>query len=158
QRENRLLQEQLVERYKIENIVGESGAMQDVFRVLTKVARTRSPVLVQGEGGTGKELVARAIHVESERAAKPFYSVSLAALPDSALETELFGLEDAAKSASDPRKLGLLEQASGSTLFLEDVADLPKDAQARLLRLLVDGQLLRVGGAEPIALDVRILA
>jgi DNA-binding NtrC family response regulator len=158
QKENRLLQEQLRDRYKIENIVGESGAMQDVFRVLHKVAKTRSSVLIQGESGTGKELVARAIHVESDRAAKPFYAVSLAALPDSALESELFGWADGAGSSADPKRLGLVEQASGSTLFLEDVAELPKDAQARLLRLVVDGQLLRVGGSEPVALDVRIVA
>jgi len=141
-RENQQLQEQLRERFRIGNIVGESGAMQDVFRVVHKIARSSASVLVYGEGGTGKELIARAIHVESDRAARPFHAFSLAALPESGLDAAL---------------LAALEQASGSTLFLDDVAELPKDAQARLLRLLQERQLQRADG-EPVSVDARVVA
>jgi DNA-binding NtrC family response regulator len=142
-RDNQLLQQQLRERFRIANIVGESGAMQDVFRVAHKVARSNASVLLYGEGGTGKELVARAIHVESERAARPFHALSLAALPAS-------GAPAALPQAA--------QQADGSTLFVEDVAELPGDAQVLLLRLLQERQLQQPDGGAPVALDVRVIA
>jgi transcriptional regulator with PAS, ATPase and Fis domain len=132
--------------------------MQDAFRVVHKVARSASPVLICGESGTGKELLARALHVESERGARPLYAVNVAALPESLLETELFGYEQGAFPGADQRKAGVIEQASGSTLFIDDVAELPRELQVRLLAVLQDKQLLRVGGSEPVPVDVRVVA
>jgi DNA-binding NtrC family response regulator len=153
-RENRLLQEQLRERFKLENIVGESGAMHDVFRVVHKVARSAASVLIYGESGTGKELLARAIHVESDRSARPFHALNVGAQPEGALLGELFGRETAGQAPAP----GLVEQAAGSTLLIDDVAELPREAQARLLALLQERQLLRVDGTAPVPSDVRILA
>jgi DNA-binding NtrC family response regulator len=158
QRENRLLHEQLRERFKVQSIVGESGSMQDVFRVVHKVAASSSTVLIYGESGTGKELIARALHVESERRGKPFYAVNVAALPESILEAELFGHEKGAFTGADQKKVGLIEQANGSTLFLDEVGDLKRDLQVKLLRVLQEKELLRVGGTERVAVDARIVA
>jgi DNA-binding NtrC family response regulator len=157
-RENRMLQEQLRDRFRIENIVGSHGSMQDVFRVVHKVAASLSTVLIYGESGTGKELVARALHHQSERRDRPFYAVNVAALPESILEAELFGHEKGAFTGADARKLGLFEQASGSTLFLDEVGDLKRDLQVKLLRTLQEREILRVGGTERIRVDVRIIA
>jgi DNA-binding NtrC family response regulator len=157
-RENRMLQEQLRDRFRIENIVGSHGSMQDVFRVVHKVAASLSTVLIYGESGTGKELVARALHHQSERRDRPFYAVNVAALPESILEAELFGHEKGAFTGADARKIGLFEQASGSTLFLDEVGDLKRDLQVKLLRTLQEREILRVGGNERIRVDVRIIA
>jgi len=157
-RENRLLQEQLRDRFRIENMVGVHGSMQDVFRVVHKVAASTSTVLIYGESGTGKELVARALHQESERRDRPFYAVNAAALPESILEAELFGHEKGAFTGAESRKIGLFEQASGSTLFLDEVGDMKKDLQVKLLRVLQEREILRVGGTERIRVDVRIVA
>ena len=157
-RENRMLQEQLRDRFRIENIIGSHGAMQDVFRVVHKVAASNSTVLIHGESGTGKELVARALHQLSERRNRPLYAVNVAALPESILETELFGHEKGAFTGADARKIGLIEQASGSTLFLDEVGDLKRDLQVKLLRVLQEREVLRVGGTERIKVDARILA
>ena len=158
QRENELLHEQLHERFRVESIVGESGAMHDVLRVVKKVARSSSTVLLYGESGTGKELVARALHAESDRRSLPFYAVNAAALPESILEAELFGHEKSAFAGADQRKLGLIEQAHGSTLFLDGVGELKRDLQVKLLRVLQEKELLRVGGTERVAIDVRVVA
>jgi DNA-binding NtrC family response regulator len=157
-RENRLLQEQLRDRFRIESIVGSHGSMQDVFRIVSKVAASNSTVLIYGESGTGKELVARALHQGSERRDRPFYAVNVAALPESILEAELFGHEKGAYTGADSRKTGLFEQASGSTLFLDEVGDLKKDLQVKLLRTLQEREILRVGGTDRIHVDVRIVA
>ena len=157
-RENRLLQEQLRDRFRIEAMVGVHGSMQDVFRVVHKVAASTSTVLIYGESGTGKELVARALHQESDRRDRPFYAVNAAALPESILEAELFGHEKGAFTGAESRKIGLFEQASGSTLFLDEVGDLKKDLQVKLLRVLQEREILRVGGTERIRVDVRIVA
>jgi DNA-binding NtrC family response regulator len=157
-RENRMLREQLRDRFRIDNIVGAHGSMQDVFRVVRKVANSLSTVLIYGESGTGKELVARALHHESDRRSRPFYAVNVAALPESILEAELFGHEKGAFTGADMRKIGLFEQASGSTLFLDEVGDLKRDLQVKLLRALQEREILRVGGTERIRIDVRIVA
>jgi DNA-binding NtrC family response regulator len=157
-RENRLLKEQLRDRFRLESIVGVHGSMQDVFRVVHKVAASTSTVLIYGESGTGKELIARALHQESERRQRPFYAVNVAALPESILEAELFGHEKGAFTGAESRKIGLFEQASGSTLFLDEVGDLKRDLQVKLLRTLQEREILRVGGTERVKVDVRIVA
>src|SRR6266446_6139829 len=157
-RENRMLHEQLRDRFHLDNIVGSHGSMQDVFRIVHKVAASPSTVLVYGESGTGKELVARALHYQSDRRERPFYAVNVAALPESILEAELFGYEKGAFTGADNRKVGLFEQASGSTLFLDEVGDLKRDLQVKLLRALQEREILRVGGTERIKIDVRIVA
>jgi len=157
-RENRMLKEQLRERFRVRNIVGAHGSMQDVFRIVHKVAASGSTVLIYGESGTGKELVAQALHHESERKARPFYAVNVAALPESILEAELFGHEKGSFTGADARKIGLFEQASGSTLFLDEVGDLKRDLQVKLLRALQEREILRVGGTERVPIDVRIVA
>jgi DNA-binding NtrC family response regulator len=157
-RENRLLREQLRDRFRLESIIGIHGAMQDVFRIVHKVAMSTSTVLIYGESGTGKELIARAVHQESDRRQKPFYAVNVAALPESILEAELFGHERGAFTGAESRKIGLFEQASGSTLFLDEVGDLKRDLQVKLLRTLQEREILRVGGTERVKVDVRIVA
>jgi two-component system response regulator PilR (NtrC family) len=156
--ENRMLHEQLRDRFRLDNIVGAHGSMQDVFRVVHKVAASTSTVLIYGESGTGKELVARALHHESDRRGRPFYAVNVAALPESILEAELFGHEKGAFTGAEMRKIGLFEQASGSTLFLDEVGDLKRDLQVKLLRALQEREIMRVGGTERIRIDVRIVA
>ena len=138
--------------------MGAHGSMQDVFRIVHKVAASTSTVLIYGESGTGKELVARALHHESDRRGRPFYAVNVAALPESILEAELFGHEKGAFTGAEGRKIGLFEQASGSTLFLDEVGDLKRDLQVKLLRALQEREILRVGGTERIKVDVRIVA
>jgi DNA-binding NtrC family response regulator len=157
-RENRRLREELRTRFRLESIVGAHGSMQDVFRIVHKVAQSTSTVLIYGESGTGKELVARALHHESDRRSRPFYAVNVAALPESILEAELFGHEKGAFTGADSRKIGLFEQASGSTLFLDEVGDLKRDLQVKLLRTLQEREILRVGGTERVKVDVRIVA
>ena len=157
-RENQMLQEQLRTRFRLASIVGAHGSMEDVFRIVHKVAASTSTVLIYGESGTGKELVARALHHESDRKAQPFYAVNVAALPESILEAELFGHEKGAFTGADARKIGLFEQASGSTLFLDEVGDLKRDLQVKLLRALQEREILRVGGTERVPIDARIVA
>jgi DNA-binding NtrC family response regulator len=157
-RENRMLHEQLRDRFRLDNIVGAHGSMQDVFRVVHKVAASTSTVLIYGESGTGKELVAKALHHESDRRGRPFYAVNVGALPESILEAELFGHEKGAFTGAEARKIGLFEQATGSTLFLDEVGDLKPDLQVKLLRTLQEREILRVGGTERIKIDVRIVA
>jgi two-component system, NtrC family, response regulator PilR len=157
-RENRMLHEQLRDRFKIDNIIGAHGSMQNVFRVVHKVAASSTTVVIYGESGTGKELVARALHHHSERRERPFYAVNIAALPESILEAELFGYEKGAFTGAEARKIGLFEQASGSTLFLDEVGDLKRDLQVKLLRTLQEREILRVGGTERVKVDARIIA
>jgi DNA-binding NtrC family response regulator len=156
--ENSRLREELRGRFRVENLVGAHGSMQEVFRIVHKVARSRSTVLIYGESGTGKELVARAIHVTSDRRDRPFLAVNVAALPETILEAELFGYEKGAFTGADARKIGLFEHASGSTLFLDEVGDLKRDLQVKLLRVLQEREVLRVGASEPVPVDVRVVA
>jgi len=157
-RENRALQEQLRDRFRLEGMVGEHGAMQEVFRIVRKVAPASSTVLLCGESGTGKELVARALHAMSPQRDRPFHAVNLSALPETVLEAELFGHERGAFTGAISRRLGHFEQASGSTLFLDEIGELRRDLQVKLLRVLQEREIQRVGGTERIAVDVRVVA
>ncbi|HEU4401524.1 MAG TPA: sigma-54 dependent transcriptional regulator [Candidatus Polarisedimenticolia bacterium] len=157
-RENLALQQQLVDRFSLANIIGDHGKMQEVFRMVFKVAPSTSTVLIYGESGTGKELIARALHYNSPRAGRPFLAINCAAIPEPLLESELFGHEKGAFTGAIARKIGLFEEASGSTLFLDEVGDLGMAMQAKLLRTLQEKEIRRVGGNASIPVDVRIVA
>jgi len=140
------------------NMVGESAAMQTVYRFISRVAPTEATVLVMGESGTGKELVARAIHRNSPRAAKPFVAINCAALTETLLESELFGHERGAFTGAVAQKKGKLEVADGGTVFLDEMGELAPALQAKLLRVLQEREFDRVGGTRPVRIDVRIIA
>ena len=139
-------------------LIGRSPAMQDVYRLITRVLRNDLTVLVLGESGTGKELVAEAIHQFGSRKGGPFVAVNTAAIPRELIESELFGHEKGAFTGATARNIGKFEQANGGTLFLDEIGDMPAEAQTRLLRALQSGRIRRVGGREEIAIDVRIIA
>ena len=139
-------------------IVGNSRAMQTVYKEIGRVATTAATVLIRGETGTGKELVARAIYQHSDRSAKPFIAVNCAAIPETLLESELFGHERGAFTGADARRIGRFEQAHQGTLFLDEIGDMSAFTQAKLLRVLQDKVIQRVGGKENIPVDVRIIA
>jgi nitrogen regulation protein NR(I) len=139
-------------------LIGISRSMQEVFKQIGRVAATPVTVLIRGETGTGKELVARAIYQHSDRASGPFIAVNCAAIPKLLLESELFGHERGAFTGAHQRRIGRFEQARGGTLFLDEIGDLSADTQVKLLRVLQERQIQRVGGNETIAVDVRILA
>ena len=127
-------------RYDLSRIVGSSGALKHVLKIVKKVAHSNSTVLIRGETGTGKELVAGAIHYGSSRAERAFVKVNCAALQENLLESELFGHEKGAFTGADKQRIGRFEQADGGTLFLDEIGDMPFDLQTRLLRVLADGQ------------------
>jgi Nif-specific regulatory protein len=156
--ENRRLQLMAEKRVQFENIVGRSPAMQKVFDLIPRVAASEQPVLIQGESGTGKELVARAIHLHGPRKLKIFLSENCAALAETLLESELFGHVRGAFTGAEKDHPGLFEQASGGTLFLDEIGDMSAAMQARLLRVLQEGEVRRVGGERSIKVDVRVLA
>jgi two-component system nitrogen regulation response regulator GlnG len=139
-------------------IIGEAPAMQEVFRAIGRLARSNITVLINGESGTGKELVAQALHKHSPRADAPFIALNMAAIPKDLLESELFGHERGSFTGAQSRRTGRFEQADGGTLFLDEIGDMPAELQTRLLRVLADGEFYRVGGAEPVKVDVRIIA
>jgi len=139
-------------------IVGEAPAMQEVFRAIGRLARSNITVLINGESGTGKELVAQALHRHSPRSGRPFIALNMAAIPKDLMESELFGHERGAFTGAQSRRVGRFEQADGGTLFLDEIGDMPAELQTRLLRVLAEGKFYRVGGHEPIAVDVRIIA
>jgi formate hydrogenlyase transcriptional activator len=141
-----------------EDIVGSSEVLRKVLRQVTKVALSDSTVLILGETGTGKELIARAIHKRSKRAPRAFIGVNCAAIPPSLIASELFGYEKGAFTGATQRRLGRFEAASGGTLFLDEVGDLPWDIQISLLRVLQEREIQRVGSNTPISVDVRVLA
>lgn len=140
------------------SIVGSCQAMQELFRRISKVAKTDATVLILGESGTGKELAARAIHEQSDRADKMMISVNCAAIPDTLIESELFGHEKGAFTGANTSRSGLIESADGGTLFLDEIGELPLEAQARLLRFLQEGEIRRVGAVQPKKVDVRLIA
>jgi two-component system nitrogen regulation response regulator GlnG len=153
------LKEEIRDHYQLDrNIIGRSRAMQDVYKVLGKVAPADVTVLIMGESGTGKELVARAIHFNSPRLGKPFLALNCAAIPRELLESELFGFEKGAFTGATERKAGKFEQANGGTLFLDEIGDMPLELQAKLLRVLQEREITRTGGSSTIPVDVRIVA
>jgi Nif-specific regulatory protein len=156
--ENIHLRGELKERYDFANIVGTSGPMREVYAQVSQVAGANTTVLVRGESGTGKELIAHAIHYNSPRAKKPFIKVSCAALPDSLIESELFGYEKGAFTDARSRKKGRFELAQGGTLFLDEIGDLNPSTQVKLLRVLQEREFERLGGTEPVKVDVRLIA
>ena len=139
-------------------IIGSAPAMQEVFRAIGRLSRSHLTVLIAGESGSGKELVARALHRHSPRAARTFIALNTAAIPRELLESELFGHERGAFTGAQAQRLGRFEQTDGGTLFLDEIGDMPADLQTRLLRVLSDGEFYRVGGHMPIRVDVRIIA
>ncbi len=147
---------QAVER--AHEIIGEAPAMQEVFRAIGRLGSSNITVLINGESGTGKELVAQALHRHSPRAEGPFIALNMAAIPHDLLESELFGHEKGAFTGAQGRRIGRFEQAHGGTLFLDEIGDMPAELQTRLLRVLADGEFYRVGGHEPVRVDVRIIA
>ena len=156
--ENRNLREQLQTTFALENVIGRSPAMAQVFELVKKAARSEANILVLGESGTGKELIARAIHANSPRAAQAFVPVDCASLPENLLESELFGHEKGAFTGAVRTKPGLMEVASGGTLFLDEIGDLPVSLQVKLLRALQERQIRRVGGTSLIDVDVRVVS
>lgn len=139
-------------------IIGQAPAMQEVFRAIGRLSRSHATVLINGESGSGKELVARALHRHSPRGDKPFIAINTAAIPKDLLESELFGHERGAFTGAQASRRGRFEQADTGTLFLDEIGDMPPDLQTRLLRVLSDGQFYRVGGHQPIKVNVRIIA
>ena len=139
-------------------IIGKSPAMQDLFNSIGKLSHSDSTVLLVGESGTGKELVARAIYEHSERADKKLISLNMADIPIELLESELFGYEKGAFTGAEKKKIGRFEQADKATLFLDEIGDMPYETQTRILRVLSSGEFYRIGGSEPITVDVRIIA
>ncbi len=157
-KKNRELRQALYDRFSIEGIIGQSGVMEDVISVIKKVSPSPVTILILGESGTGKELVARAIHYNSQRNSKPFTAINCAAIPESLLESELFGYEPGAFTGATTRKIGLFEATSGGTMFLDEVGDLPAITQSKILRVLQEKEVRRIGGREAIKVDVRIIA
>ncbi len=151
-------QENNDKRFSDYEMVGESEVMKTLFTAIRKVASVDAPVLISGESGTGKELAARAVHERSMRATGPFVAVNCGALPSTLIQSELFGHEKGAFTGADQRKIGFIEKAQGGTLFLDEMGDLPLDLQANMLRFLQEQTIERVGGREPIKVDVRIVA
>ena len=139
-------------------IIGKSPAMQDLFNSIGKLSHSDSTVLLVGESGTGKELVARAIYEHSERSEKKLISLNMADIPIELLESELFGYEKGAFTGAEKKKIGRFEQADKATLFLDEIGDMPYETQTRILRVLSSGEFYRIGGSEPITVDVRIIA
>jgi PAS domain S-box-containing protein len=158
QEQNRYLQEEIKADHNFEQIIGRSPALMDVLAQVGRVAPTDASVLISGETGTGKELIARAIHSTSKRRDKPLIKVNCAALPAGLVESELFGHEKGAFSGAIARRQGRFELADGGTIFLDEIGELPADAQVKLLRVLQEREFDRVGGTAPIRVDVRVIA
>jgi Nif-specific regulatory protein len=156
--ENMHLRGELRARYDFSHIVGTSGPMRQVYEQIAQVAGTNTTALIRGESGTGKELIAHAIHYNSPRAQKPFVKVSCAALPDSLIESELFGYERGAFTGAQARKKGRFELAEGGTLFLDEIGDISLSTQVKLLRVLQEREFERLGGTEPVKTNVRLIA
>jgi two-component system NtrC family response regulator len=156
-RENLRLSQTLAHQYRFDQLIGKSPVMQEVFEKITRVTGSKSPVLITGESGSGKELVARAVHFNGPRGGRPFLPINCGALTVTLAESELFGHERGAFTGASARHLGLFEQANGGTLFLDEIAELPLALQVKLLRVLDSQELRRVGSEKAVAVDVRIL-
>jgi DNA-binding NtrC family response regulator len=158
ERENRWLRQEVASRYAPDAVVAESPRSAEMLAMVRRVAPSKASVLVQGESGTGKELVARLLHYWSDRVGKPFVAVNMKAFAEGVLESELFGHEKGSFTGATAARAGCFERASGGTLFLDEIGEVGSDIQAKLLRVLQDGEVLRVGGGEPRAIDVRVVA
>ena len=158
QRENTILRKKLSRQYCFHDIISKNARMQQVLKLAQEIASLRSTVLIQSESGTGKEMVARAIHNSGERASRPFVAVSCAALAETLLESELFGYEKGAFTGAAERKRGKFELADGGTIFLDEIGDISPKLQVDLLRVLQDRAFYRVGGSEEVRVDVRVIA
>jgi Nif-specific regulatory protein len=156
--ENTTLRQELRERYDFSNIIGTSGPMRQVYEQIHQVARTNTTVLIRGESGTGKELIAHALHYNSTRAKKPFIKVNCAALPETLIESELFGYEKGAFTGAMARKRGRFELAEGGTLFLDEIGEINLATQVKLLRVIQEREFERVGGTETLKANVRLIA
>lgn len=157
-RENLSLKDKIGKKYQFSNIIGRSGKMQDLFRKIEKVAPTDTTVLIRGESGTGKELIARAIHFNSSRAKQGMVEINCASIPETLLESELFGHEKGAFTGAIKQKQGKFEYADGGTIFLDEIGEMPHSVQAKLLRVLQEQKFTRVGGNKPIDVNVRVIA
>jgi len=158
QRENAILRKKLSRQYQFGDIISKSPKMQEILALAREVSRLRSTVLIQGESGSGKELIARAIHFSGDRAAKPFVAVSCAALAETLLESELFGYEKGAFTGAASQRKGKFEIADGGTLFLDEIGDISPKLQMDLLRVLQERSFCRVGGVEEVHVDVRVIS
>ena len=158
ERQQRALKTEVDQAYPVSGMVGQCPAMQEVSKRIGKVAPTDATVLILGESGTGKELVARAVHDNSRRREVPFVTVNCAAIPETLIESELFGHEKGAFTGATATRTGLVESAGGGTLFLDEIGELPLTAQSRLLRVLQNGEIRRVGSEQPRHVDVRLIA
>ncbi len=156
-KENELLRKEVEKEYSFTNIISKNEKMQKIFDVIKKVAQYKSTILITGESGTGKELVARALHYNSNRTQRPFIPVNCGAIPENLLESELFGHAKGAFTDAIRTKKGLFEEADGGTLFLDEIGELPLQLQVKLLRVLQDGEIRRVGESKSIQVDVRIV-
>src|SRR5712691_51294 len=156
--ENRELREALGQRYQFENIIGRSAAMQDIFATITRVAGTRATVLLAGESGVGKDMIARAIHQHSPRKDRPFVKINCTAIPENLMESELFGYEKGAFTGANTTKLGKFEQADTGTVFLDEIGDVPASIQVKLLRILQEREFERLGSNKTQHTDVRVIA
>ena len=152
------LKEKVDKTYKFENIIGISGKMQDIFKKIMKVAKTDTTILIRGESGTGKELIARAIHYNSQRNSKKMVEINCASIPETLLESELFGHEKGSFTGAVKQKIGKFELADGGTIFLDEIGEMPVNVQSKLLRVLQERKFTRVGGNATIDVDVRVLA
>ena len=157
-RENRELRERIDREWRFENLIGSGAGMRRVFDTIRKVAETDLTVLVRGESGTGKELVAQALHQRSPRRSRPFVAVNCAAISRELVESELFGHEKGAFTGADARRVGRFEAARGGTIFLDEIGDMPGATQAKVLRVLQERTFERVGGNQPVDVDVRVVA
>jgi len=156
--ENRMLKAQLKEGARFEGIISVDPAMEEALNVVARAAPSRASVLIRGESGTGKELIARAVHAASPRADRPFVAVNCAALNENLIESELFGHEKGAFTGADAQRQGRFEQADGGTLFIDEVAEIPAEVQVKLLRVLQERTVERVGGNASIEVDVRLIS
>ncbi len=157
-KENRLLQQSMRERYSFDQMIGRSAAMDEIFNTIGKVAEYKSTVLITGESGTGKELIARAIHYNSPRADKPLVTVNCGAIPENLLESELFGHKKGSFTDAVRDKKGLFQEAHGGSIFLDEIGELPRPLQVKLLRVLQEEEIKRVGGLQSIKIDIRVMA
>jgi two-component system, NtrC family, response regulator AtoC len=157
-RENRALKEQIQKDNQFESILAKSREMLDIFRTVTKIADFKTTVLITGESGTGKELVARAIHGRSQRKGRPFVAINCGAIPENLLESELFGHRKGAFTDASSDRRGLFEEADGGTLFLDEIGELPLNLQVKLLRVLQEDTIRRLGDTKDVKVDVRIIA